>query len=99
MFDRSARINTERVKRQMEAAGFVDFTEKTIRCYVNPWGEDKEQNLAAQWFNLSLIEGVQAMSLAPMIENLGMGIDEINALQNDVKAECCKLRYHAYCTM
>ncbi|KAJ6787956.1 hypothetical protein PWT90_09357 [Aphanocladium album] len=98
-FQRSARVHTATVKGMMQAAGFVEFEERTIRCYVNPWCEDAHDKVVAQWFNLCLIDGVQAMSLAPMIENLGMSIDQVNELQNAVKSECCKLRYHAYCTM
>ncbi|KAJ3495770.1 hypothetical protein NLG97_g3154 [Lecanicillium saksenae] len=98
-FQRSARVHTPSVRGMMQAAGFVEFEERTIRCYVNPWCDDAQDKLVAQWFNLCLIDGVQAMSLAPMIENLGMNIDQVNALQDAVKLECCKLRYHAYCTM
>lgn len=83
----------------MEAAGFVDFREDYIRCYVNPWCANPLEKLIAQWFNLCLIDGVQAMSLAPMVENLGMSVEEVNELRDAVKSECCKLRYHAYCSM
>ncbi len=98
-FQRSARVDATNVKAMMEAAGYIDFEERTIRCYVNPWCDDPNEKRVAQWFNLCLIDGVQAMSLAPMIENLGMSIEQVNKLRDAVKSECCKLRYHAYCVM
>ncbi|TQW09882.1 methyl transferase [Cordyceps javanica] len=98
-FQRSARVSTGNVRAMMEAAGYVNFEERTIRCYVNPWCSDPGEKRVAQWFNLCLIDGVQAMSLAPMVENLGMSIEQVNELREAVKSECCKLRYHAYCVM
>lgn len=98
-FQRSARVDARNAKAMMEAAGYVNFEERTIRCYVNPWCDDPNEKRVAQWFNLCLIDGVQAMSLAPMVENLGMSIEQVTELRDAVKAECCKLRYHAYCVM
>lgn len=98
-FQRSARVNTGNVRRMMEAAGYVDFEERTIRCDVNPWRNNAEAKIVAQWFNLCLIDGLQAMSLAPMVENLGMTLEQVDGLKEAVKSECCKLRYHAYCVM
>ncbi|KAK8150838.1 hypothetical protein G3M48_005933 [Beauveria asiatica] len=98
-FHRSARVDTLKVKAMMEAAGYVNFEERLIRCYVNPWSPNAEERRAARWFNLCLIDGVQAMSLAPMIENLGMTIEQVNELQYKVKKECCTLLYQAYCIM
>ncbi|ATY58519.1 methyltransferase LaeA [Cordyceps militaris] len=98
-FERSARVDTKGVKKMMEAAGYVNFEERTMRCYVNPWRADPDENKVASWFNYCLIEGLQAMSLEPLIGNLRKSHEEVDKLLGNVKQECCLLRYHAYCVM
>ena len=98
-FQRSVRINTRHVQRMMESVGFTDFKEQIIQCYVNPWSDDDHEKNVAQWFNLGLIDGLEAMSLVPFVEKHGMSREEVAALAERVKTECCKLRYHAYCKM
>lgn len=83
----------------MESVGFTDFKEQRIRCYVNPWSDNDYEKDVAQWFNLGFIDGLEAMSLVPLVEKLGRTREEVTALAERVKIECCKLRYHAYCTM
>lgn len=96
---RNARIDSTTVQQTIEAAGFVDFQEQTIRCYVNPWMEDRHAKDIARWFNLGLSHGVAAMSLMPMIEGLQMHEAEVRSLCAEVEAEICYLRYHAYFNM
>lgn len=83
----------------MEAAGFTDFREEVIRCYVNPWMSDRHERDVARWFNLGLSHGIPAMSTMPMIEGLGMDQEEVRKLCSDVNHEICVLRYHAYFNM
>ncbi|KAJ6436750.1 methyl transferase [Purpureocillium lavendulum] len=72
--NRSARVVPEETRRMIELAGFVDFKEETIPCYVNPWSPDPQEREAARWFNLGLRESMQAMGLMPMIEKMGKTI-------------------------
>lgn len=98
-YQRSIKVSTQDTKRMMEAAGFTDFTETTVRAYVNPWSPDRHQREVARWFNLAFSMGLEAMSMMPMIENLGMTKDDVLDLCGRVKKEICILRYHAYCTL
>lgn len=83
----------------IEEAGFVDFEQRTICCYVNPWSEDPKERKVAKWFNLGLRYSLQALGLMPMIEKLGMSKEQVNDLCDRAIEENTKLRYHGYCTM
>lgn len=83
----------------IEEAGFVDFEQRTICCYVNPWSEDPKEREIAKWFNAGLRDSLQALGLMPMIEKLGMTKEQVDALCNRAIEENTKLRYHGYCTM
>lgn len=98
LFNRSGRVCTQRTRHMTEQAGFCDFREQTVRCYVNPWSSDTWEKDTARWFNLGMNHGLEAISLMPMIERLGMTVDEVNDLCARVK-ENTKLRYHGYCTV
>lgn len=98
-YRRSVKVSTEDTKRMMEAAGFTEFKETTIRCYLNPWSNDRHQREAARWFNLALGLGLEAMSLMPMIDMLHMKQEDVVDLCKRVKAETCVLRYRTYFTL
>ncbi|TQV90234.1 methyl transferase [Cordyceps javanica] len=98
-FQRSARVLSRKVQRMLEAAGYVGFEETIIRCCVSPWSNDTRERLVAKWFNLCLTEGIEAMSLAPLVEKCCMTICEIKKLQARVKRESCNLQLHAYFNM
>ncbi|KAK1247196.1 hypothetical protein MKX07_002105 [Trichoderma sp. CBMAI-0711] len=98
-YHRSVTVSGEATRRRMEAAGFTDFSETTIRCYVNPWSPDRHQRECARWFNLAFSLGLEAMSMMPMIDKLGMTKEDIVDLCSRAKKEMCILRYRAYCTL
>ncbi|EHK25321.1 uncharacterized protein TRIVIDRAFT_31676 [Trichoderma virens Gv29-8] len=98
-YHRSVTVSCEDAQDMMEAAGFTEFTETTMRCYVNPWSPERLPRESARWFNLALSLGLEAMSMMPMIEKLGMTKEDVLDLCSRVKKEICILRYHAYCTL
>lgn len=83
----------------MKAAGFTNFREVTIRCYVNPWMSDSYEREVSRWFNRGLSSGILAMSIMPMIEGLKMSLAEVERLCQKVNEEICMLRHHAYFNM
>ncbi|KAJ2980233.1 hypothetical protein NQ176_g2761 [Zarea fungicola] len=98
-FQRSVRVSSSNVRRMMETAGYVEFDETIIRCCVSPWCDDPHEKLVAKWFNVGLTEAIEAMSLAPLVENLGMDVSQVKELCERLRSEICKLRYHAYFNM
>ncbi|PHH82320.1 hypothetical protein CDD82_6356 [Ophiocordyceps australis] len=79
-FFRNARVRTQNTKRLLEEAGFCDIREQTIRCYVNPWSADPEECDTARWFNMGINIGLQAMSVAPLVEKLRWTVEEVKQL-------------------
>ncbi|PNY24918.1 Uncharacterized protein TCAP_05148 [Tolypocladium capitatum] len=98
-FHRSGRVFPQATRRMIEEAGFVDFREQAIRCYVNPWSPDPHVQRTARWFNMGLRHCLEAMSLMPMIEGLHMTIADVKELCARVVDENTKLRFHGYCTV
>lgn len=98
-YDRSARVDSERTQRLLKEAGFVDITHETIRCYVNPWSEDKQERDIARWFNLGITQGLEAMSLMPMIDHGHSTFEQVQTLCERAKLEMSTLRYRAYMTL
>ncbi|KAH7155508.1 methyl transferase [Dactylonectria estremocensis] len=99
MFDRSARVNSNERYLMMEAAGFTDIKEEVIRAYVCPWSEDRTERELARWFNLGLTHSLDSLSLIPLIEKMGMTLEQVKELSEKVKKEICVLRYHTYCNI
>ncbi|OAA61539.1 methyltransferase LaeA [Cordyceps fumosorosea ARSEF 2679] len=98
-FQQSARVNSERVRAMMEAAGYVNFQDRTIRLYLNPSTANPDVNYLARWFNACLVSGLHAMSLTPMIEGLGKTIDEVKALCKKAEDDTLVLEKRVYCVM
>lgn len=97
--NRKAEVNRNEVKRALETAGFVDFKEETMPCYLSPWLSDEFQKETARWFNLGFSHGLEAMGLVPMVEKLNMTKEEVGELCKRVRDEICTLRFRAYMTM
>lgn len=93
------RVDGSRAKYLMEEAGFVDFEEEVLKCYVNPSTGHPDNDKIAQWFNLSYTNALPGVSLRPMIESLGMTEDEVYALCREAKEESCRLRFRAHYRM
>ncbi|KAJ3496093.1 hypothetical protein NLG97_g2917 [Lecanicillium saksenae] len=94
----SARMNSKMVE-HMVTAGYEEFEETVIRCCVNPWCDDGDEKRVAEWFNLCLMESIEAMGLAPLVEHHGMTVYQVRELQERVMDEICRLQYHAYFNM
>lgn len=93
---RSARVDPERTRRQLQEAGFVDIREDIIRCCLNPWSDDPIENEASFWFNSSITKGLQAMALVPMIDHGDLNKQQVDTLCQRVHDEMCTLRYYMY---
>lgn len=84
------------MQKALGKAGFVDFQEEIIKCYVCPWSSSLPEKEIGRWFNLCLTNGLEAMSLAPMIEGLNMTKEQVVALCARVRNELCILRFHGW---
>nr|AMD39000.1 methyl transferase [Fusarium babinda] len=98
-FNRSARVTPQETQQQLEAAGFTDVRHEVTKAYVCPWSPDRQEREIARWFNIGLSHSLEAMSLKPLIEKLGLKAEEVRELCSRAKRETCVLRYHTYCNI
>lgn len=97
--ERTARVNPTWTKRLLEDAGFVDVKMNPRKVYLNPWSQEEDTRETARWFNLGLCQGLEAMSLMPMIDHGGMQFDEVRELCLETQKEMCALRYRTHMTL
>lgn len=92
--------NTE-TRSLLERQGFVDIKEEVIRVPLNSWpgpGEEHQREIG-RWYNLGLTQGLEALSLAPLIRVKGWKREDVNALVEEVRRDVCSRGLHVYHTM
>ncbi|KAI5467358.1 methyl transferase [Mariannaea sp. PMI_226] len=97
--NRTARLKSHDTRQMLEAAGFTDIQEKVVKAYLCPWTSDWQEQELAKWFNLGVSHSLEAFTLIPFIDKLGMKFEEVRELCLRAKDEICKLRYHTYCNI
>ncbi|KAI9704062.1 MAG: hypothetical protein M1820_005684 [Bogoriella megaspora] len=80
----------------LESAGFIDINETVIRVPYNTWPVDPHQKEIARWYNVGMVEALQALSLAPFTRVNGWNVDDIDGFLNRVKSEIRVRRLHGY---
>ncbi|KAI9806533.1 MAG: Secondary metabolism regulator lae1 [Piccolia ochrophora] len=86
-------------RHMLQQAGFVDIQETVIRVPLNAWASDSHSKDVGRWYNLGLIEGLEALSLAPLTRVCRWHLDDVKRIVRDVKKEICNKRIHAYNNM
>jgi len=72
----------------LEALGFVDISEQVIKVLLNLWPSDPHLSRMGRWYNLGLVRGVEALSLAPFVRMFHWE-------KEDVESRICTKKYHA----
>lgn len=83
-------------KQLLEAQGFVDVQTQVIQLPLNPWPSDPHSKEIGRWYNLGLIEGLEAASLGPLTRVYRWPADDVRKLIKEVKTAICNKRYHIY---
>ncbi|TVY23017.1 Secondary metabolism regulator LAE1 [Lachnellula hyalina] len=90
--------NTQ-TRAMLESVGFVDISEEVIKIPLNPWPTDPHLKDIGRWYNLGLTQGLEALSLAPLMRVKNWKRSEVDQIVQEVKMEVCSKRIHAYCNM
>ena len=98
-FDRPLRMDSNVTKQRMQEAGLVDINEEVIKFALNGWPSEPHAKDMGRWFNLGFVQGVSALSLAPLFRGHNKSAAEIAALLEKVIAEARSLKVHAYFTL
>lgn len=83
----------------LHMAGFVDIQETAIRVPINPWHTVQEQTNLGRWCNLNMIQGLEAMTLAPLYRVLNWRKEEIDQLIAETRTAMCSRKNHVYNVM
>ncbi|KAK0657566.1 S-adenosyl-L-methionine-dependent methyltransferase [Cercophora newfieldiana] len=98
-FDRPLRMDSNRTKQQMREAGLVDINEEVIKFALNGWPTEPHAKDMGRWFNLGFVQGVSALTLAPLYRSKNIPKEEIAELLQKVVQEAGSLKIHAYFTL
>ncbi|KAI5807694.1 S-adenosyl-L-methionine-dependent methyltransferase [Peziza echinospora] len=85
-----------RVREQLMEAGFVDIQQTTIRVPLNAWPTDPYMKECGRWFGLSLMEGLEAISLGPLTRVLGWAPDDVKQFIAPVKKDISNKSIHGF---
>ncbi|KAF1813886.1 LaeA-like protein, partial [Eremomyces bilateralis CBS 781.70] len=81
----------------LRSAGFIDIQETVIRAPYNGWPADPHQKHIGRWYNLSITEGLEALSLAALTRINRWDADQhVRPLLSAVRAEINSRKIHAY---
>lgn len=89
----------ENTKQLLESQGFVDVKTQVIKLPLNPWPEDPHLKEIGRWYNLGMMEGLEAASLGPLTRVYQWPPDDVRKLLAEVKTGICNKRYHIYNNM
>ena len=87
---------TSQYKKWMEEAGFVDVVDIVYKWPSNPWPKDPELKEIGRWNMENLLQGAQAMTMAPLTRGLGWEPAEVEVFLIDVRKEIMNCNIHAY---
>ncbi|KAI4597641.1 hypothetical protein KJ359_004345 [Pestalotiopsis sp. 9143b] len=83
----------------LRQAGFEDIKRNIKEIPYHPWPSSEHQRDVGRWFNLGMVHGLEAMSLAPLTRHRGYSKEQVDALLQDVKREICTRTFRSHCTM
>jgi hypothetical protein len=83
----------------LEAQGFTEIQDQTIRVPFNAWPTDPQLKDVGRWYHLGLTQGLEALTLAPLTRVMGWKKADVDRLVAACKREICSKRIHAYCNM
>lgn len=86
-------------RQMLQAVGFVDISEQVIKVPLNPWPSDPQEKTIGRWYNLGLVQGLQALSLAPLTRMYQWKKEDVDRMVQLVQKDICNKNHHIYCYM
>ncbi|TAQ83046.1 hypothetical protein B7494_g8630 [Chlorociboria aeruginascens] len=83
-------------RHMLEILGFVEIQETVIKIPINPWPTDPHMKDIGRWYNLALTQGLEALSLAPLMRILRWNKADVDRITADAKQEICSRQNHVY---
>ena len=85
-----------KLKGMMEAAGFINITERLFFTPIGPWPKNRALKEVGLYWRAVLMEGLEAIALAPLIKGLGWEKAEVDVLCARTRAAYLERSTHAY---
>ncbi|KAL2214891.1 S-adenosyl-L-methionine-dependent methyltransferase [Thermoascus aurantiacus ATCC 26904] len=82
------------LKRWVQEAGFVNVDERIFKMPMGTWPKDERLKEIGAFLAMDFIEGVEAFTLVPFTEVLGWSKEEVNALNEKVRADVMRKDIH-----
>ena len=98
-FGLTGRCYPEKMKQQMEEAGFVNIAIKNYKMPIGPWAKDKRLRQAGLYFLVGVLDGITGLSLRVFTQGLGWTVEEMEVLLMDVRKEWKNRAIHSYVPM
>jgi len=98
-FGLTGRCYPERMKQQMEAAGFVNVAVRYYRMPIGTWPKDKRLRQAGLYNLVGLLDGLSGLSQRTFTRGLGWSVEEMEVLLMQVRDECKNRKIHSYFPM
>ena len=83
-------------KELMEEAGFVDVKEVVYKWPINDWAKDPMFKEIGAWQYHNILEGMQAISMAPLTRSLGWSPQDVELFLMEVRKDLKNRKIHAY---
>ncbi|KAK6071247.1 methyltransferase domain-containing protein [Seiridium cupressi] len=83
----------------LKQAGFEDIKRNIKEIPYHPWPSSEHQKEVGRWFNLGMVHGIEAMSMAPLTRHRNYTKEQVTALLAEVKREICTRQFRSHCVM
>ncbi|RMJ21174.1 Methyltransferase [Aspergillus sp. HF37] len=83
-------------KQRMIDAGFKNVREEVYKAPLNPWPKDRKLKELGRYYQLNMLECIEAYTLASFTRILGWDITEVNVFFADVRKELVDRKLHVY---
>ncbi|KAH8681994.1 methyltransferase domain-containing protein [Xylariales sp. PMI_506] len=89
-------LGAARYKGWMEAAGFADVQERRFVVPGNAWAKGRGNKTLGTWQMQNILDGLHGISIMLFTRLLGMAVDEVEALLEEVRRDLRNTDIHFY---
>jgi hypothetical protein len=80
----------------MRNAGFINVTERVFFTPIGPWPKNRALKEVGMYWRATLMEGIEAIALGPMIRGLGWRKEEVEVFIAGVRKAYVDRETHAW---
>jgi hypothetical protein len=89
-------LGTTTLKGRLEAAGFINVTEKIYNVPLGTWPKNKVLKMVGLYWRTVLLDGTFPIAIAPLTRGLGYTREQVELFIVDVRKAYMDLSVHSY---